>query len=417
MVPSRQQLLRFISDQLATDRHKSLIGVMYRFHKIRFETPYYTSVGDDLDAMWSGFELLFLPQSIAPSDVSTAEEEHEPAKKSSGTCSLRTRMQCWLDDNIIWRLRKPEKRPRTNRAERLANEILREFQAELDSKLIDREFFEEGVKLWAKKLYSKRNNHSHGGDSLPVLDEILPKYRDTIFRIGLTLAKEIFAFRIFHRNFGDSEQSRIAKGIFHVSEHNINLLFSEAPLTDAVVSFVNEIKKADQWHAVGGVELTKFSETLWKFSRMERIGNLYYKNKTVLYAAYKMSKALSSFAQNSNLQIIRPNISLKEIYSKITQILDEEKQDLKRKRQEDKIMFPVDSSTRPEVSKEERELRKQNKFMSKLSSYCEQNLFHRKYNYNVMDDAQREQTRIVGKIDVWIWISSMIRLSKLYNGN
>lgn len=403
-----QLLLDFVTKQLTENRSKSLIGVMYRFHRIRFEAPYYTSIGDDLDAMWSGFELMFLPKS----NTSIDETIEEPKGSSFlGNCVRRL-----LNTRLLQQLRKPEKRTRPNKADRLVIEIIKEFHAELETGLIDREFFEPGVKCWAQKLYSKRNEQSHGGDSLPVLDEVLTPYRQTIFEIGIVLAREILRFRVLNRNFGNSEQSKMAEALFRAKNHSINLLFSECPITDEILNFVNGVKRADQWYSFVDADLLRFSELLWKFSHIERIGNLYHENKSVINAAYKMSKVLSAFSRKSDLRSVKlDGVALKNIALKITEIINEQEGErIKIKQQEQDSHLTRPNKKDVKINEEERELRRQRKFMSKLSAYCEQNYFHREYNYDTMIDIKQKQ--IVGQIAVWTWVASMIRLSKLYNG-
>lgn len=179
-------VLQYVAGELLKKREDSAVTAFHRFHRIRQATPYYTSIGDDLEGLWSGFESLFK----APKDTRPQERWE------------------WVLDRI-----KDELAP--------------------EAASLEPEFWNQ-VKNWAEKIYELRSMHTHGYPHT-VEDIQLADYLPSLFHIGIMLAYSIFSFRAYLRSPGNEFLLRITLQL-------LNGAFCDYPKADTVITFIKQRK-------------------------------------------------------------------------------------------------------------------------------------------------------------------------------
>lgn len=383
------RVVTFLEHQLTCDPKKSLVGVLHRFHKARFDTPYYNTIGDDLDSLWSGFELLW---NLSRPEPTTAE----PPSGGLHRCLLKITQSRLF--RAVFAIAKSKKS--RSKSQLLADFILSELEEELQSRLIERDSFEAGLRIWADALYLKRNLHSHG-NPLPVKDDILPYYKRSILFTGLLIARGVLFLKI-HK--GAFSEDKMALALFYHHYRNndaLPLLFIEHPDIAETVKFVNGVEDTNDWFNSGTIEekgkekhdFVKFTETLKNFSRIDKITRGYRGDKQLLNAATKLALVLSKYSTNStNKNVITDKgIDLATIAPLITAILAKQ----------NKAGMKKDRATIA--------------MLEEIAEYCDRHLLQRSYNYNIQK-MQKSDLLIRPGIEIWLWVAAFVRMVKMYRG-
>lgn len=383
------RVLSFLEHQLTCDPQKSLIGVLHRFHKVRFDIPYYTSMGDDLDSLWSGFELLW---NISKAETVTSDLPLSGLHKFLSKLAQNRLIRAVL---AIGKLRKNRRK-----SQLLADFILSEFEEELQSRLIDRNYFESGLRVWTEALYNKRNKQSHG-DPLPVKDEILPYYNRSIYFTGIIIARGILFLRI-HR--GAYSEDRLESAFLYLNYRDsdpLPLLFSEHPVIAEIVKFINGVETTDDWFVSKGngeskekYDFEKFAETLTVFAGVEKTTRGYKGDRRLLNASKKLALVLSKYSKLSKDKniITDRGVDLSAIADLITNITL--KQKLAGTPQDDRARFAL---------------------LEEVVEFCDKHLLHRNYVYKIQK-TPNEDLMIRPGIEIWLWIAALNRMVKIYRG-
>ena len=179
------ELVSFIAAELAKPAKDSLLRSLGQFHAARFDTPYFSSHGNDLEAIWSGFEAWFLPQKTAEKDTSMAAAIW---RELGGVPGIDTRL-------------------------------------------------EAAIQTFVQRLYLARNGHTHQAQE-PSPEDSMALDRSLLF-LGLDLASAILKIRAFKSN--DWFVSRRASALFES--------FFRMPRSREFVAMLGKIKNAETWYA------------------------------------------------------------------------------------------------------------------------------------------------------------------------
>jgi hypothetical protein len=201
-----QQIISHLSAELAKPDSESTIRALGQFHEVRFETPYFSTAGNDLETLWSGFESMYL------------REPARPIKKSI--------FQRFI--GLFFRKHNPR------RAERLSLAI----QADLASVHGIHKDVLAGIAQWADVLWLSRNQHSHTGHVEPA--SVIEPLNSTALSVGLRLAEALISIRIW-RSAGGSEF------LLSSAVERLNEIFLRISTIDWVVSNLKSSKRED-WY-------------------------------------------------------------------------------------------------------------------------------------------------------------------------
>ncbi|NPD29181.1 hypothetical protein HPP06_37825 [Corallococcus exiguus] len=201
-----KQILNHISAELTKSDSESTIRTLGQFHEVRFETPYFSTAGNDLETLWSGFESMYLRESA-----------RDTKKKQT---ILQRLLGLFLRKHI----------PR--RAERLSLAI----QSDLSSVPDIHQDVLAGIAQWADVLWLSRNQHSHAGHVEPA--SVIEPLNSTALSVGLRLAEALISIRIW-RSAGDSEY------MLSSATQRLNEIFLRVSTINWVVSNLKSSKRED----------------------------------------------------------------------------------------------------------------------------------------------------------------------------
>ena len=165
-----QRVVECFAQEMAKPREESMLTAFSHFHLARFDTPYFTSPGDAVESMWSGFESLLEIDTFDPG--STGEKKE--------------------DDTHVG---KDEKLLRALRAE------FAKYRADWRPELWD------GIAAWVKQFYKERNHHSHGV-RVDLRVEALEPYGLSAFSVAIHLARAALHLRWLGENLFIAESTR-----------------------------------------------------------------------------------------------------------------------------------------------------------------------------------------------------------------
>jgi hypothetical protein len=157
-----QRVIDCFAKEMAKPREQSMLTAFSHFHLSRFDTPYFTSPGDAIESMWSGFESLL--------EIDNFGSTSNGDKEDGGHVG------------------KDEKLLRALRAE------FAKYPAEWRPELLD------GVAAWTKQFYKERNHHSHGVRGDLAIEKVEP-YGLSAFSVAVHVARAALRLRWLGDNF------------------------------------------------------------------------------------------------------------------------------------------------------------------------------------------------------------------------
>lgn len=224
---SDQQAVDFFSGEMAKPRDKSMLTAFSHFHLARFDTPYFTSPGDAVEAMWSGFESLLEIDQFGPVPPPAPRNRCERLLR-------RVRKLLQTEEKERLRVGKDEKLHRSLRAE------FTKYEASWRPELWT------GIESWTKQFYKERNHHSHGSRSDLVTTKLEP-YGLSAFEIALHIARAVLRLRLLGDNF---------LFVGQIAEE-VSSLFLFAPVIKRVAQLRQHDRKA--WFPGTGTDGAKLS--------------------------------------------------------------------------------------------------------------------------------------------------------------
>lgn len=202
----------FVEAELLKGPESAVLRALGQLHEVRFETPYFTSLGNDIEALWTGFEAFLLPR--AP---------HAPPREGG----LLHRLRRALD--VVLRTSAPKPR----RSARLAAAI----EVELKGSRVRPETT-AGINAFVEKLWDARNSHSHAGHTEPPI--ALEALGTTALSVGLRLFPLLLKIRIA-RSVDDDIF------LLEPTVERLNEIFLRELTIDSVVGFLGK-EEAKNWY-------------------------------------------------------------------------------------------------------------------------------------------------------------------------
>jgi len=267
-----QEVLDWLAQEFDKRREESILTALGHFHLARFDTPYFTSPGDDIEAMWSGFESLL--------------EIDRYGRKHSGASATRC-------ERVIRRIRifvSATRRLRVGKQEKLR----RALRAELGEYAGWRSETWEGIDKWSKQFYSERNHHSHGARAELDAKYVEP-YGLSAYEIAIHIARGLLDLRWRGDNFFLA--SSVAE--------RLNTLFLLGPITQRVAAILGRYDRKS-WYpgtgaegaAVTGAELDSLTRDLRELVALESASRQFAEDKSVDRARHKMGLVLSAWVKD-----------------------------------------------------------------------------------------------------------------------
>ncbi len=190
-----QEAIAHFTQELEKPRKESMLTAFSHFHLARFDTPYFTSPGDAVESMWSGFESLLEIDNFRTSPTSDKAGESERLTK---TCLLILALQAEF----------------------------KKFEGHWRQELWN------GIEAWVSQFYKERNHHAHGVRGDRAAQTIEP-YKLSAFSVAINIARAILELRW-----------RGANSLFAVNvAQQLSSLFLFMPLIERTVS---RLKKSDR---------------------------------------------------------------------------------------------------------------------------------------------------------------------------
>lgn len=270
---SDQPAVDYLAKEMARPREESMLTAFSHFHLARFDTPYFTSHGDAVEAMWSGFESLLEIDRFGP----------VPPAMPGGRCArlIRRVRKLLTKDDGSQRVGKDEKLQRALRAE-FSMHMAAAWRAELW----------EGIGAWSKQFYRERNHHSHGVRA-DLIATTVPPYDLSAFEIALHLARAVLRLR-WH---GDNPFFEAEIG------EELNSLFLFAPVIRRTTATLRQYDRKAWYPGTGGTglqltrqQLESFHGDLSDLSRLRSNLRLFHESSQVGQARQKMGLVLSAWA-------------------------------------------------------------------------------------------------------------------------
>ncbi|HEU4409104.1 MAG TPA: hypothetical protein VFS43_27855 [Polyangiaceae bacterium] len=268
-----QDAINWLAPELSKPRSSSIVTALGHFHLARFDTPYFTSIGDSIEAMWSGLE------SLLSIDQYGAGE------------------------------------PNASKGNKLRHALLHELGPHVGSEPV----LWEVLDAWTSRFYQERNHHSHGA-RVELKATPTELHGISAYEISLNVVRAILELRWRGDNF--FHRGRIAD--------NFASLFAIAPLVERIASALNG-RDRKCWHPGTGKyqaqvtdnDVDNLARDLKLFVNIRRQTLRFVKNSRVGQARQKMGLVLSAWV--SSLQGSKPphvNLSpVADVPAKISQLL------------------------------------------------------------------------------------------------
>jgi hypothetical protein len=196
-------MLDFMRSELARRDDSRMLRALRQLHEVRFETPYFSSLGNDLEALWTGFETLFLPR--------------QPAQQQ---------LPMSLFERLLRALRRP---PDVRRPTRLYAAIERDLAG--TTGVHPRSYSQTAA--FVALLWDARNAHSHDGVTEPDVD--IEKSHLNLLSMGLSLFRDLLRIRVA-QGAGDTVH------FLPSAVRSLNEIFTRQ---ETISSVVEALKKAD----------------------------------------------------------------------------------------------------------------------------------------------------------------------------
>lgn len=197
-------VIDFVRDELLKGPENRVLRALGQLHEVRFETPFFTSLGNDVEALWTGFESLLLEE-----------------KKSSISRGGRLR-------RILCRQRFPRRSERLSLAIREQLAALPGLRAETLS----------SIHTFTETLWGARNSHSHAGNQEPAVE--LETIEASALSVGLRLFEALLKVRIAQRAGDDIF-------LLPTAIDRINEIFLRERTLRAIIDLLSTAKPAD-WY-------------------------------------------------------------------------------------------------------------------------------------------------------------------------
>lgn len=169
----RTALVTGVEAELTIARADSQLSCLTYLHRARFQLPFYSSAGDDVETVWSALE------SAADLPKTTSVDE------APEWASLLPRKIRRLAGRVLsWKRR-------TTKDELLVNQVVLAFGGEsaFEPRCLD------GLRRWSSSFYRTRSIYTHGGGT-KVEDLYVPEIGLDQFRIGLHVAESLVRLRL-----------------------------------------------------------------------------------------------------------------------------------------------------------------------------------------------------------------------------
>jgi hypothetical protein len=233
-------LIDFIKSELLKGTDNPVLRALSQLHEVRFETPYFTSQGNDVEALWTGFEALM------PPDASPV---------SSSPSWLRFRIL-----RKLWGALFTRRAQHTNRADLVAITIHKEL-AQVPG--IHSEAT-AGIGIFLDKLWKARNVHSHAGHGEPAIQ--LEVLGSNVLAVGIRLFELLLRIRIAVKAGDD---------IFFLPQavSELNELFKRESTIKSTIDYLSKLIPRDWYppNAERGDELRRLREFFQDFVNFERV--------------------------------------------------------------------------------------------------------------------------------------------------
>lgn len=267
-----QSAVDHFAKELAKDREDSMLTAFSHFHLARLTTPYFTSYGDAVEAMWSGFESLLEIDLFGPA----------PPPRPGGRYARFLRLVRTLLSND----RGPEKVGKDDKLQRaLRSEFSKHSGAGWRPELWT------GLAAWSRHFYQERNHHSHGVRADLISTKVGP-YDLSAFEIALQVARAVLRLR-WHRNdsFFEAQVGR-----------QLNSMFLLAPIITRVAATLRQHDRKAWYPGTGGKdpqlsasELEDFCRALSDLSNIQLDFRLFHQDGQVAQAMWKMGLVISAW--------------------------------------------------------------------------------------------------------------------------
>ena len=267
-----QLAVDFLAKELSKPRSESMLTAFSHFHLARFNTPYFTSPGDAIEAMWSGFESLL--------EIDLFGSSPPPTPRSRCGRLLRFARRLVSDEESAQRVGKHQKLHRAIQAE-FSKHPLAGWRPELWN----------GLAAWSEQFYRERNHHSHGVRAGLLATKVSP-YDLSSFEIALHVARAVLRLR-WH---GDNVFFELEIGA------QLNSLFLFSPVIKRITTTLRQHDRKAWFPGTGGKGpaltapgLIDFHRNLSALSSLSFDSRLFYEDAQVGQARQKMGLVLSAW--------------------------------------------------------------------------------------------------------------------------
>ncbi|MFY3742481.1 hypothetical protein ACOQFB_01130 [Anaeromyxobacter sp. Red801] len=372
-----EEFLNYVVPELSKPSGESIMTALGYFHRARFETPYFSSDEDDIEALWSGFESLFaFPRTTTKTvsqDWATTIRWARARRRAHGL-DVHTRRE------ILYQLARPPRFAKTLVIPRNEH-LVACLKSELGADAFPPEFW-AGVTAWACRAYEIRSAHAHGA-RVPEAQLRLDEYKRGVYAIGLTLARSILRLRAW------SHQPALAM-LEAMERDELISLFSEAP---AVVGATRLLRKHDAKDWAPGAandecraRAAALEKHLKDLIALPHVTERYRHDIRVRDACKKMALTLSRWSDSLSKNP-PPGADVGAI-----------------------AMLPglISSLLKAQTSEE--------KLYKGMSEILVRNHAHTRDRYRLPDGPPSDSLVANGTIPIWTWVSGFIRLSELLVG-
>lgn len=375
-------VLQYVAGELLKKREDSAVTAMHRFHRARQATPYYTSIGDDLEGLWSGFESLFK----APKNTRQNQLRAPLAAKAlfmlrSVSAALGAPRCCLLD-------RFSKDKRSQERWEWVFDRIKDELAPEAAA--LEPEFWNQ-VRNWAEKIYELRSMHTHGYPHT-VVDIRLADHLPSLFHIGVMLAYSIFSFRAYLRSPGN-------EFLLHKTLQFLNGTFCDYPKADTIIAFIKQRKN----NALLSEKIPDdVANAIKDIAYTERtIGE--YENANKLFDVLQtINLTLSDFAKKLPSMGFDTNNSYCQALLKLPDIIKHAVQEAK------KAKHARGASTQPGYEKKE-----QLAIHHATLKFLEEENLHKPHRYHDNNPSTLEKLKIGQTVSVWTFVALYVKLREM----
>lgn len=267
-----QSAIDHFATELSLPREKSMLTAFSHFHLARFDTPYFTSPGDAVEAMWSGFESMLEIDSYGPVPP--------PARGGRWKRLIQCAKELFSSDETPQRVGKAQKLQHA-----LRSDLSRYRAAGWRQELWD------GLAAWSEQFYRERNHHSHGVRADLIATNVAP-YDFSAFVIALHVARALLALRLRADNI--LLEADIGE--------RLNSLFLFSPVIKRVSAVLRRHDRKAWYPGTGGrgtglteAELANFQRDLSDLSSLRSEFRLFRRDVQVSQARKRMGLVLSAW--------------------------------------------------------------------------------------------------------------------------